>query len=854
MDPAIIKRIVHEAALPESSVVATLSLFESGASAPFILRYRKEAIGNLEEANIRAIQERMVYYQELEQRRAQLVKLYAEQGKLTDELRQRIESCWDRSDIEDLHHRARPKRKTRASEAIEKGLEPLAEYIWGQEPDAWSLEEHADVFIDVAKGVADRQQALQGAAEIIADWIAENFDLRRILREMLWKEGFVVSTVVPAKAEQKTKYNMYYDRREAVATIPSHRVLAIRRGAKEGVLTSSIQCDTAKTLQRIVEHITRDRESAFAPILEVAARDSYSRILRPLIETEVRAQLKERADREAIRVFQENLENLLLSPPGGALTVIGVDAGKADECRLAIVDQQGNYREEAVVYPRAPKNDIEGTRNALLELIRKHNVSAMAVGSSPGARETESIFRQILAEEKLENILIVSVNDAGVVVYSTSRIGREEFPDLPVATRAAVSTARRLQDPLAELVKTDPKLIGVGQYQHDVDQKELHRRLVQTVQSCVNKVGTDLNIASFSLLRYISGISDRMARRIVTHRTATGPFPSRSALLTVPGMDESTFQQASGFLRVSNSETPLDRSWIHPESYPIVEKMAASLNIGIGELLGNDEKIASLKLDEFAIDGINIATIERIREELRAPGKDPRGAFAPPRFRAELRDIADLKEGMVLEGCVTNVTNFGAFVDIGIHQDGLVHLSQMSNRFIRDPREAVKVGDLIQAKVISVEVETKRIGLSMKALLPAIPRRRKKPRRRPESAPAVPAVAAPEGSVEVPASAAATGESMVVAARPAAPNRAQDPRPRRRSSPPFRRPESRPRDGSGSDRRGDAQARRNGLPPRKPAPIPMSPAVEVVESEPKGPEPTLQEKIAILQSKFKGIS
>jgi protein Tex len=854
MDPAIVKRIVQEVALPESSVTATLSLFESGASAPFILRYRKEAIGGLEEAGIRTIQERMVYYQEIQQRRAQLVTLLTEQGKLTDELRQRIENCWDRSDIEDLHHRSKPKRKTRASEAIEKGLEPLAEYIWGQEPDAWSLEEHVDVFIDAAKGVADRQQALQGASEIIADWIAENFDLRRILREMLWKEGFVISTVVPAKAEQKTKYNMYYDRREPVATIPSHRVLAIRRGTKEGVLTSSIQCDTAKAHQLIVEHITRDRESTFAPILEVAARDSYSRILRPLIETEVRAQLKERADREAIRVFQENLENLLLSPPGGTLAVIGVDAGKADECRLAVVDERGNYREEAVVYPRPPKSDLEGTKNALLELIQKHNVSALAVGSGPGARETEKILRQILADEKLENIIIVTVNDAGVVVYSTSRVGREEFPDLPVATRAAVSTARRLQDPLSELVKIDPKLIGVGQYQHDVDQKELHRRLVQTVQSCVNKVGTDLNAASFSLLRYISGISDRMARRIVTHRTAVGPFPTRAALLTVPGLDEGTFQQAAGFLRVSNSETPLDRSWIHPEAYPIVEKMAAALNLGVGELLGNDEKISLLKLDEFAVDGISAATLERIREELRAPGKDPRGAFAPPRFRAEIRDIADLKEGMILEGCVTNVTNFGAFVDIGIHQDGLVHLSQMSNRFIRDPREAVKVGDLVQAKVISVEVESKRIGLSMKALLPAIPRRRKKPRRRPEPALAVPAAAAAEGSNAVIAAEAAAPESTPVAARPAVPNRARDQRPRRKSGPPFRRHDSQPRDGSGSDRRGEAQARRGDPAPRKPAPVPTPPPAEVIESEPKGPEPTLQEKIAILQSKFKGIN
>ncbi|MBZ5498734.1 MAG: RNA-binding transcriptional accessory protein [Acidobacteriia bacterium] len=838
MDPAIIKRIVQEVSLPESSVAASLALFEAGATAPFIVRYRKEATGGMGAADLRTIQERMVYYRELEERRVQLLKSLAEQGKLTEDLRQQIDGCWDKTAIEDLHHRFRPKRRTRSSEAIDKGLEPLAEYIWSQDPDAWSLEEHVDVFIDPEKGVADRQQALQGASEIIADWISENLELRKALRELLWQEGFVVSTVVPAKAEQKTKYNMYYDRREPVASIPSHRVLAIRRGTKEGILTSSIQCDSAKALQLITDLITRDRESAFAPVLEVAARDSYSRILRPLIETEVRAQLKERADGEAIRVFQENLENLLQSPPGGAIPVIGVDAGKTDECRLAAVDQQGKFLEEAVVYPRPPKSDIEGTKTAILDLIRKHNISAVAIGSGPSARETEKILRQILADEKMDNIVVATVNDAGVVVYSSSRIGREEFPELPIAARSAVSIARRLQDPLAELVKIDPKLIGVGQYQHDVDQKELHRRLVQTVQFCVNRVGADLNAASFSLLRYISGISDRMARRIVTCRGSNGPFGTRTTLLSVPGLDEATYQQASGFLRIPNSEVPLDRSWIHPESYPIVERMAASLNVGVADLIGNRDLIASLKFEELVDEKAGMPTLEFIREELLAPGKDPRGIFAPPRFRAEVRDIADLKEGMTLEGSVTNVTNFGAFVDIGIHQDGLVHLSQMSNRFIRDPREAVKVGDLVQVKVISIEVETKRIGLSMKALLPAIPRRRKKPRRRPQHSQAAPAAsAAASGSAE--AAEGAPVENPSAETIPSLPvNRAPAyQRARRRNDPPGRRR--------------DAPPRRNDVAPGGPVPPPPVPEPD---PEPKGPEPTLQEKIAILQSKFKGIN
>jgi uncharacterized protein len=456
--------------------------------------------------------------------------------------------------------------------------------------------------------------------------------------------------------------------------------------------------------------VIRDRESAFAPALETAARDSYSRILRPAIETEVRGRLKERADREAIRVFQENLENLLLSAPFGPRLVIGVDAGKGEECRLAAVDERGAFLEEAVVYPKPPKSDLEGTKTALADLIRKHNIQALAIGSGPAARETEKVLRGLVAEAGLQEVLLVAVNDAGVVVYSSSRIGREELPDLQPATRAAVSAARRLQDPLAELAKIDPKLIGVGQYQHDVDQKELHRRLVQTVQSCVNRVGVDLNTAGFPMLRYVSGISDRLARRIVTHRAASGPFPTREALKSVPGMDENTYRQAAAFLRVPTSEVPLDRCHIHPDCYPVVEKMAAALNISVAELIANREQIALLKLEDFVSGAIGLPTLEVVREELIAPARDPRGSFAPPRFHAEVRDIADLKEGTVLEGTVTNVTNFGAFVDIGIRQDGLVHLSQMSNRFIRDPREAVKVGDLVQVRVISVGRDARRCG------------------------------------------------------------------------------------------------------------------------------------------------
>jgi uncharacterized protein len=821
MDRAFITRISSDVALPESSVAETIALFEKNATVPFVACYRKEATGGLDEANVRAIYERTIYYREVLERRATLLALLEGQNRLSDELRQKVENCFTKVEVEDLFHQFKPKKKSRAAEAIEKGLEPLAEFFWNQEPDAWSVEEHADVFIDPEKKVASRDQAIQGALDIIAEWVAANAEYRKMLREALWSEGAVVSTVVPAKAGQKTKYSMYYDRREAVSSIPSHRVLAIRRGTKEGVLTSAIEGDPAKAIEILTAAAVRDKESVFAPLLDRAIRDSYSRLLKPLIETEVRAQLKERADREAIRVFQENLTNLLLSPPAGSMAVLGLDPGKGEESKLAAVDATGKFLEEATISPLPPKSDVEGTRTVLRELIARHGIRALAVQGGPAAREIEGIVRQILADEKLEDILIASVNDAGVAIYASSRLAREEFPDLSISTRSAISLARRLQDPLSELVKLDPKLIGVGQYQHDVDQKELHRGLLQTVQSCVNSVGVELNSAHFSLLRYVSGVSEKLARRIVATRTSKGPFSSRASLLTVPGVDESVFQQAAGFLRVRDSEHPLDRTAVHPESYDIVERMAASLGVPLAQLVGNKEQAATLNLQDFVSDSVGLPTLMDIREELLRPGRDPRRTFTAPKFRADVREIGDLKEGMTLEGTVTNVTNFGAFVDIGVRQDGLVHLSQMSNRFIHDPREAVKVGDVVQVKVISVEAETKRIGLSMKALLPPIVRRRRKPRRgmRPATQPA-PVMVQADGSEPSGDGAAAQAASQ------AAPQAAQ---------PPMRREGGRP-----------PRHRRRG--PKSPAPHPNAPQ-EVSDA----PEQTLQEKIAILQSKFRGI-
>jgi uncharacterized protein len=1055
MDPAIFSRIALELSLSESSIAAAAGLFEQGATAPFIARYRKEAIGGINAVKVHAIEERLVYYQDVLTRRAGLLNLAADQKRLTSDLQQWIEKAISKVELDDLGQCLKPRRKTRATEAQEKGLEPLADYLWNQEPDAWSLEEHADVFINADKQVPAREQALQGACDIIAEWISENLEIRSRLREMFWKDGVVVSTVVPAKASQKTKYTMYYNRREPAASIPSHRVLAIRRGSKEGVLTSAIECDSAKALELMVSMAIKDKESVFAPLLERTIRDSYSRILRPLIETQVRSMLKERADREAIRVFQDNLSNLLHTPPAGAMVVLGIDIGKGDEAKLAIVDPNGALLEETAIRLRAPKpaqaaavkvrpapaeadappqeappaavaaqqevppaepaeqsaaaveavpadvpvagstpepehstpaapeaaidtaaagaipaeaetraepvagaesqvpeaatevpaeeateskpptevaaeapsvsvepipaaepepapeaesgsdaailtapaevselaisagapeaaveaaeqktpaalqaapdSFIEAARAILRDLISRHAIKAVAIGNSTAARNLEGLVRQILTDEKIENVLITAVNDAGVAIYSSSRIAREELPEQSVAARCAISLARRLQDPLSELVKVDPKLIGVGQYQHDVDQKELHRSLVQTVRYCVNHVGTDLNTAGFSLLRYVSGLNDKSARKIVMARAAKGVFPSRASLLEIPGIDAAAYAQAAGFLRIRKGENPLDGTAVHPESYPLVEKMAAALNVGVADLIGNRELTSGLKLEDFVTESAGLPTLHDIREELIRPGRDPRRTFKIAHFRADVKLLADLKEGMTLEGTVTNVTNFGAFVDVGVHQDGLVHLSQMSNRFIRDPREAVKVGDVVQVKVISVEMETKRIGLSIKALLPPPVRRRKKPRRK--GAPDPGARGGPHRPAALAVAPSADGQTAVPDAGAAAPP-ATNPGPRRRESgrrdfhrpdsggragrrPESARPEAGRHEGSGRGRDRDRRpdSRREERRPEKPV-QPQAPA----PPQPQVPEPTMQEKIAILQSKFRGIN
>lgn len=716
----ILKRIAEESGIRERQAAETLSLLEEGGTVPFIARYRKEATGNLDEVQIRDIDEKRVYYKELLERKGVILNSIEEQGKLTPELKARIDACYEKNELEDLYLPYKPKRKTKATVAMEKGLEPLARFIYEQVPGEKTIEALAVEFVSEEKGVASADEAIEGALHIIAEWVSENADFRKALREMMLRDGVVSSRVLKGKEGEKTKFEMYYDFKEPVSAIPSHRMLAIRRGSEEEVLTFSIEMEEVKALGFLNKQVVKDNSSAFASYLEKGIKDSYTRLLNPSIQTEVRLALKKRADEEAIKVFEENMKNLLLSPPAGPISVIGIDPGMRTGCKVALIGDTGKLLENTTIYPTEPRNDIAGSTKTLMGLIQKYKVSGIAIGNGTGSRETEAFVRGMIREQKVEGVFCAVVNEAGASVYSASDIAREEFPDLDLTVRGAISIARRLQDPLAELVKIDPKSIGVGQYQHDVDQKRLKEGLDGTVESCVNRVGVDLNTASFALLRYVAGINESVAKKVVKYREEKGRFRSRQELTNVSGFGEKTFQQAAGFLRIKAGDNPLDGTAVHPESYPVVEKMASSLGVKISELIENVKLVQSLDINRFVDDKAGVYTLSDIKEELLKPGRDPRDRFVAASFREDVKEITDLTEGMVLEGVVTNVANFGAFVDIGVHQDGLVHLSELSNRYIKDPKEAVRVGEIVKVKVLSVDVPMKRISLSRKALLPAV--------------------------------------------------------------------------------------------------------------------------------------
>jgi uncharacterized protein len=723
LSTSVLLHISSQTGVPLKSLVSTVGLLDEGATVPFLARYRKEVTGNLDEVRIRAIQEKLRYFRELEDRRRTVLQSIEEQGKLTPELRARIESVLEKTELEDLYLPYKPKRRTKASVAREKGLEPLARYLWEQQDTGVPLEEFAARFVNAEKEVPSAEEALAGARHIVAEWISENAEVRKAMRRMMAEQGVVASRAIEGVEDPEGKYRQYAGYREPAAKIPSHRMLAVRRGAKEGILAFEIELDKEQALAWLKSRVLRV-QGPWTAHLEQAAEDSYERLLNPSIQTEVRLELKERSDGEAIRVFRDNLENLLLAPPAGMLNVLAIDPGIRTGCKLAVVDDTGKFLESAVMYPLEPRNDLAGAVRTLSGMIARHHVRAIAIGNGTASREVAAFVDDFLRQAGLTKVFSIVVSEAGASVYSASDIARQEFPDLDVTVRGAISIARRLQDPLAELVKIDPKSIGVGQYQHDVDQKKLKEGLEATVESCVNRVGVDLNTASFALLRYVAGIREHAAEKIVEYRNAHGRFRSRLEVMAVPGFGPKTFEQAAGFLRIRGGDHPLDMTAVHPESYPVVERIAQSLNVGVTELIARPELLDNVKLESFQTETVGLYTLTDIREELRKPGRDPREKFAAPEWREDVREIADLKPGMVLEGVVTNVTNFGAFVDVGVHHDGLVHVSELANRFVKDPNEVVKVGQIVRVQVISADPRTRRIGLSMKALAaPAAPRR-----------------------------------------------------------------------------------------------------------------------------------
>lgn len=693
------------------SLVATLELLDEGATVPFVARYRKEATGNLDEVQIRDVQEKAEYFRELEERRGTILQSIQEQGKLTEELKKKIEGTMEKTELEDLYLPYKPKRRTKASIARERGLEPLANFLWEQQEG--SPVEFAAAFVNPEKEVNTVDEALEGARHIIAEVVSENAEFRKKVRGMMAEQGVVVSRKIEGVEDAEQKYTSYYDYREPVTKIPSHRMLAIRRGAKEGILHFEIEIEPQQPVGYIASQVVKG-ENACAAHLRQAIEDSYERLLNPSIQTEVRLELKDRSDDEAIKVFRENLENLLLSPPAGMLSVIGIDPGIRTGCKVAVVDNTGKFLEHSVIYPHEPKNDVVGSVKTLAGLIARHNVQAIAIGNGTASRETAGFVQDFLKQAGLSKLFSVTVNEAGASVYSASDVARQEFPDLDLTVRGAISIARRLQDPLAELVKVDPKSIGVGQYQHDVDQRRLKQGLEATVESCVNRVGVDLNTASAPLLKYVSGLNERTAQNLVEYRNQNGRFQNRAQVLKVPGLGPKTYQLAAGFLRIRGGDHPLDITAVHPESYPIVQRIAESLRVSLPELISNPKLIENVDMQAFQTEEAGAFTLADIKEELRKPGRDPRDTFQLPSFREDVKEIADLQPGMQLEGVVTNVTRFGAFVDVGVHQDGLVHVSELSNRFVKDPSEVVKAGQIVKVRVINVDPKTKRIALSMK--------------------------------------------------------------------------------------------------------------------------------------------
>lgn len=695
--------------ISEKQVENTIRLLDEGATIPFISRYRKEVTGALDEVQIGNIKEQYDKLRELEKRKQTIITTIDEQGKLTPDLRTRFENSWDAMEIEDIYLPYKPKRRTRAEVAREKGLEPLAKILMVQTEN--NLDIRAQAF--VKNNVADTEEALKGARDIIAEWISENERARNMVRSIFRKGAIISSHVVKGKEEEAAKYRDYFDWSEPLRRCSSHRLLAVRRGESEGFLKVSIEPDSELCIERLEGLFVKNATASAAQVNE-AVRDGYKRLLKPSIETEFAALSKGQADDEAIRVFTENLRQLLLAAPLGQKRVMGIDPGYRTGCKLVCLDEQGNLLHNETIYPHPPKQDVVGASRKVTKLVEAYNIQAIAIGNGTASRETERFIANLRYDRKLQ-VFIVSEN--GASIYSASKVAREEFPNYDVTVRGAVSIGRRLMDPLAELVKIDPKSIGVGQYQHDVDQMKLKRALDQTVENCVNQVGVNVNTASKHLLMYVSGLGPQLAQNIIDYRQKNGSFTQRKQLMKVPRMGEKAFEQSAGFLRIPGAENPLDNSAVHPESYAVVERMAKDLNCTVRELIENKDLKKKLHLEDYISETVGMLTINDIISELDKPGRDPRQTVKVFEFDSTVRTIEDLKEGQVLPGIVTNITNFGCFVDIGIKENGLVHISQLANKYISDPTEIISLHQHVTVKVIGIDLERKRVQLSMKDII-----------------------------------------------------------------------------------------------------------------------------------------
>lgn len=712
----ITEKLAKELNIKESQAAAAVKLIDEGNTIPFIARYRKEATGSLDDNVLRELFERLTYIRNLEKRKEEVRKAAEELGKLTPEIETALSKASVLSEVEDIYRPFKPKRRTKASIAREKGLDPLALKIFEQDPKAPDIKVLAEEYINPEKGVETIDDALKGASDIIAEMISDDASVRKALKVLIIKSGVISSK---GKTEENTPFNMYYDYSEGVSSLPGHRILAMNRGEKENILKISLEISEDSALSIIENLVLNNKPNSCSEFVKEAAADAYVRLIFPSLENEVRGALTERASTQSIEVFSTNLHQLLMQPPLKGKTVLGLDPAYRTGCKIAVVDPTGKVLDTTVIYPTPPQSKIAQAEKVLTDLILKHDVSVIAIGNGTASKESE-IFVADLIKKIDKPLSYMVVSEAGASVYSASKLAAEEFPEYDVSLRSAVSIARRLQDPLAELVKIDPKAIGVGQYQHDMPQNQLSGALGGVVEDCVNSVGVDVNTASPSLLSYVAGIGPSLAKNIISYREENGAFMNRKELMKVPKLGKKAFEQCAGFLRIPESDNILDNTAVHPESYNGTMKLLKLLGYSDSEIKSGDFKSIKNRAEKYNSEslesetGIGSITLKDIMDELLKPGRDPRDSLPPPMLRSDLLDIKDLKPDMVLDGTVRNVIDFGAFIDIGVHQDGLVHISNITNRFIKHPSEVLKVGDIVKVKILSVDLERKRIALSMK--------------------------------------------------------------------------------------------------------------------------------------------